>query len=468
VPRDIQRSQFGDPGLTDAEALSACGPAAAAAFARVNGRNPTLREAVDLAKSVGWTEAGGMNGIANQQALLGKMGIQADVTPAPDWARVRADVGRGAPVIISTPRHYFTVSDVDEAGRYYVGASGTDLVGGSAWLTADQIARQGGGVNGALHLRDAGGSRTGPTAPAMPEGRVPTTVDLAKGSTAGRQVNHQEGLQRVYRDALKAGLGDEGARAAVAIAQTEGGLGGAVGDRDRGTGSAGAFQLFVGPPGFTGQGNALANAWGVPESEVIRRLSDDPHAANEYALTGYLGQAIKQGMAQGLTGAELATYAQTHGQRSESPERAGQNYRVLFSGPSPFAPASDTRERQQFLEQNAPGESTRIASTTQEARGGTWQPRRPETVADVEQAASGATRGQQTTAGRGSYQQGVDAANEQVPPWLKEMMLGGEISKHVMGLFESTPVPQPQEFRLPGLPELPGWRPAPFRLGGRR
>jgi hypothetical protein len=153
VPFSPQRSQFGDPALSSAEAMSACGPAAATAFARTNGRNPTLREAVDLAKQVGWTADAGMAGPASEQALLGKMGIQADLTPSADWSRITSDVQGGKPVIISTPRHYFTVSDYDAgSGKYFVGTSGTDLRGGGEWMSADEITSQGRGVNGALHL----------------------------------------------------------------------------------------------------------------------------------------------------------------------------------------------------------------------------------------------------------------------------------------------------------------------------
>src|SRR5262245_11953615 len=68
-------SQFGNPELTSDEAYSACGPAAAVRFAQRFGRNPTLREAVDIAKEVGWSAAQGMAGIASEQQLLNKLGI---------------------------------------------------------------------------------------------------------------------------------------------------------------------------------------------------------------------------------------------------------------------------------------------------------------------------------------------------------------------------------------------------------
>lgn len=143
----------------------------------------------------------------------------------------------------------------------------------------------------------------------------------------------EEGLRQVYRDAIAAGLDEEGARAAMAVAVTEGGMGGAIGDRDRGRGSGGTFQLFFGPQGFTGMGNALAQELGMDESELLEQLSANPHAFNSWVLNGYLGQAIREGQRRGLTGAALAEYAQRHGQRSESPERAAQNYALAAATP---------------------------------------------------------------------------------------------------------------------------------------
>jgi hypothetical protein len=155
MPYAPARSQFSDASIPMNEALSLCGPAAALAFSSVNGRTPTLKEARDLAKSVGWTADAGMAGPASEQALLAKMGVQAELTPSADWNRVTQDVQGGRPVIISTPRHYFTVSDYDPAKGFYVGTSGTDLKGGAEWMTDEQITTAGRGVNGALHLTNA-------------------------------------------------------------------------------------------------------------------------------------------------------------------------------------------------------------------------------------------------------------------------------------------------------------------------
>lgn len=144
------------------------------------------------------------------------------------------------------------------------------------------------------------------------------------GSTPSDQ--RSTGLARIYQDALAAGLDEEGARVAVAVARTEGGLEGAVGDLDHNPlGAAGAFQFNFGG----GMGNAYAKSRGVSEQQARDELSRDPHAGNQYALTGYLGQAIREGQAKGLRGPALAEYAQRHGQRSVSPERAAANYAAL-------------------------------------------------------------------------------------------------------------------------------------------
>ncbi len=134
-------------------------------------------------------------------------------------------------------------------------------------------------------------------------------------------------LQDIYRVARASGLDDEGARVAVAIAQTEGGLSGAVGDNGQ---SFGPYQFYTQGmlPGY-----AAALKTDVRSAGEYARQHPD-HAA-QWALSGYLGQAIKQGQKQGLSGADLATYAQATGQRSESPERAGANYATLFAGGAP-------------------------------------------------------------------------------------------------------------------------------------
>lgn len=150
----LSPNQFGDNSLSADEAMAACGPAAAVAFARANGRNPTLREALDLAKGTGWTADGGMNGVGNQKALLDKMGIPAELDTQPTWLRIKAAVQAGQVTAISTPAHYFVADDYDaDTGKLHVGASGTAFRNGAEWMTPEQIVNLGGTVNGALFTK---------------------------------------------------------------------------------------------------------------------------------------------------------------------------------------------------------------------------------------------------------------------------------------------------------------------------
>lgn len=145
-------NQFG-LGLPDAEAYSLCGPVAALAFAQANGRNPTVAEAKQLAQSVGWTPAGGMDGVANEAALLERMGVKARLDIAPDFGQIAADASSGNPVIVSTARHYYYVNDYDpQTGKLHVGQTGLARKGGSEWMSAQEIANLDGGINGALFV----------------------------------------------------------------------------------------------------------------------------------------------------------------------------------------------------------------------------------------------------------------------------------------------------------------------------
>jgi hypothetical protein len=144
-------SQFGQPGISQAEAYAVCGPAAAVRLASVYGNNIPLAEALKAAKEVGWTEQGGMNGIQNQKRLLDNLGVPSTMDLKPTSDKIIADAITGNPVTISTPKHYFTVTSYDQqSGKLYVGKSGTDLKSGSDWMTLDEIRSSGGGINGAL------------------------------------------------------------------------------------------------------------------------------------------------------------------------------------------------------------------------------------------------------------------------------------------------------------------------------
>jgi soluble lytic murein transglycosylase-like protein len=142
-------SQF-NLGLSSAEAMAACGPAAAIAFAQAYGRNPTAGEAIQLARSVGWSTAG-MKGPASEQALLNSMGISTKLTNGVDWNAVGQEANTGNPVIVSTPGHYYFIDGFNPAnGTYHVGTSGTDLKHGAEWMNPNQMQGLMGQAQGAL------------------------------------------------------------------------------------------------------------------------------------------------------------------------------------------------------------------------------------------------------------------------------------------------------------------------------
>ena len=139
--------------LSAQDAYAACGPVAAVAVARFLGRNPTVAEALQQAKQVGWTAGGGMNGIANEKRLLDAMHIATQIESPPNWRHVQADASRGTPVIVSTPNHYFVIDDYDPStAQYHVGQSGLTYRNGAEWMSAEQIQLLGGGTNGALYI----------------------------------------------------------------------------------------------------------------------------------------------------------------------------------------------------------------------------------------------------------------------------------------------------------------------------
>lgn len=128
TPESLTPNQFTEgqeQGLTADEALAICGPAAAVAFSRANGRNPTLREAKELAQSLGvWDVSTGMHGPASQVQLLGKMGVQARLAEGTDWNAVAREVQAGRPVIVDTPMHYYVVTGFDpNTGEFEFGQS---------------------------------------------------------------------------------------------------------------------------------------------------------------------------------------------------------------------------------------------------------------------------------------------------------------------------------------------------------
>jgi hypothetical protein len=161
----FETSQFGDRQLSDAEALAACGPAAAVFFAKANGRNPTLKEALGIAKGLGWSTGAGMPSLQSEADLLTGLGVAGATVGSVDWSRIQNDAIAGRPSIVNVgksgnfPGHFFQVSGY-ENGKFRVGKSGLALAGGSEWMTAAQIAAYG-PLAGAVYSQAAG-----PPAPA--------------------------------------------------------------------------------------------------------------------------------------------------------------------------------------------------------------------------------------------------------------------------------------------------------------
>lgn len=146
-----QISQFGNPQLTNDEAYAACGPAAAVRFASMYGRNPSLREATDLAAQVGWTPGQGMAGLSSEKSLMDKLGVATKMVMGGQWDTFAKEAQSGNPVTISTPGHYYFADGYDPtSGAFHVGRSGTDLKGGSEWMTPQQMEARMGKVQGAL------------------------------------------------------------------------------------------------------------------------------------------------------------------------------------------------------------------------------------------------------------------------------------------------------------------------------
>jgi soluble lytic murein transglycosylase-like protein/2'-5' RNA ligase len=183
-----------DEGLDEQTAWAVCGPAAAIAFARRTGQQPTMRQALALAMQVGWTQERGMAGPASQVDLLKKMGIAAHLEDGtPDWAKVEADVGRGNPVIINTAGHYFVAEGYDpQTGKLDLGRSAMILKAaqGRRWFSPDEIADLGmGDPRAALYLDNPGSAAPSAVAGRDPGygtanlmSRVPTLLDHAVSS----------------------------------------------------------------------------------------------------------------------------------------------------------------------------------------------------------------------------------------------------------------------------------------------
>lgn len=193
---------FGGRALTTQEALAACGPAAAVAFANAVGRAVTLDRAVAVARTVGWTPASGMRGPYSEVALLERLGIQVSIEAGVSAARVKRELLAGRPVIIRTsgrapdvPGHYYVAERIDTSnGRFDLAQSALVLraSGGRRWYSLDEISSLGTGVpTHAIYLAQNAATSTLAAASAKP---FTSVASRAGGASAGNLVVATGGL----------------------------------------------------------------------------------------------------------------------------------------------------------------------------------------------------------------------------------------------------------------------------------
>jgi hypothetical protein len=156
-PGHLTPNQFTGPGVAKADGEVACGPAAAVAFARAMGKNPSLKHAIDVARTVGWSQSQGMgSGADGEVALLEKLGVPARLEKgAIDWNKVKQVVQSGKPVIINTQNHYWVAEQYNPAsGQFNFGNSGSAPTGshGRTWFKPDELPGISGPFAGAIYL----------------------------------------------------------------------------------------------------------------------------------------------------------------------------------------------------------------------------------------------------------------------------------------------------------------------------
>jgi Phage-related minor tail protein/Peptidase_C39 like family len=183
-------NQLDTQQLTPQQAQAACGPAAAAFFARAYGRNPTLKEAYALVTQIqgGDPAAAGVGGTRGVQTIgtaLTKLGVGNEVYTGKDvdWGKLANNAQAGIPGVVNIgprgkfPGHFFQVGGWDPAtNRFNVGVSGTVVSkwGGKEWMTPQEMMAMG-PVMGAVYGTGAPGGGTG----SGPGGAPVTEADIA-------------------------------------------------------------------------------------------------------------------------------------------------------------------------------------------------------------------------------------------------------------------------------------------------
>jgi hypothetical protein len=457
VTGDIVPNQF-DSGLSTADAYAACGPVAAVAFARSQGRNPTVQEAVELARQVGWTPERGMAGPQSQKSLLDKMGVPSKLETGVDWAKVRADAESGNPVIIDTPGHYFVATGFDpETGRFDFGASGTALRGGRRWMTPQELAQTGmGAPRSALYLDNPDTPQTSVAVDQAVYRGEPATVDQAvyrgepvqaqtlpykhAGTDEGvvaqkygldpdiffRQISQESGGRaNAVSPAGARGIGQFMPGTAAAVAQRMGG--GVTAEQvmsDRQVGlEAAAFHMRELLNMFDGDYAKALAAYNAGPGAVQKYGGVPPFRETQTYIAKILGNERPSAAEGG--GAPLPPppplsrptiprrevpnpFPQQPVAATETPLEPsieGRSVRDLESYDQPTTVTGPPTERVTYAAQNAPARSPaeQLGQTLLDALGNFFKPPSPEALAETERAtgAMSAVRPQEITAGIG-------------------------------------------------------------------
>lgn len=182
---------FAGHALTAQEALAACGPAAAVAFARAVGRPVTLDRAVAVARTVGWTPDQGMRGPQSEVSLLQQLNIPVRIESGLSVARIKRELLASRPVIIRTsgdrgvPGHYFVAERFDAStGRFDLAQSALVLrsSSGRRWYSADEISSLGTGVpTHTIFLAQGAGTSVLAAASAKPLSAVASRTGAREG-----------------------------------------------------------------------------------------------------------------------------------------------------------------------------------------------------------------------------------------------------------------------------------------------
>jgi hypothetical protein len=182
--------------LTPAQANAACGPAAAAFFAKSYGRNPTLKEAYALVTQLQGGDpanVGGTRGVGIVGQALNKMGVANEVYQGSniDWGRLANNAQAGIPGIVNIgpsgnfPGHYFQIGGWNPANNTFNVGPNT-LKGMSQWLTPEQMTALGPALGAVYGMGGTGkGGVTSDDITAM----AATGTGMGSGTATGGAVN---------------------------------------------------------------------------------------------------------------------------------------------------------------------------------------------------------------------------------------------------------------------------------------